>query len=83
MNLLLFLFVIFITIYITLMFICNNQEKIVYKYIPQSPEDTLNNTQYVSDIFKTMFEEPSSWIQSIEKDKNRKNEPFNKYFIRQ
>lgn len=56
------------------------QPKIIYKYIPRTFED-LESPIYVSEIFKTMFSQPSTWIDSINEDTIRRQEMLNKYFI--
>lgn len=38
------------------------EQPIVYKYIPRSQEEEINNPIDVEDIFKTMFTETSPWI---------------------
>lgn len=40
---------------------CPEQE-VIYKYIPRTPEEEMNNPVDVEDIFKTMFTETSPWI---------------------
>ena len=61
----------------------NIEPKIVYRYIPRSFEEEQNNPIDVSDIFKTLFNEPSPWIASISNIDHRKQEDINKYFISQ
>ena len=38
------------------------QQKIVYKYIPRTLEEEEESSIYVSDIFNTMFSQPSPWV---------------------
>ena len=59
------------------------QQKIVYKYIPQSLVEQDEAPVYVSEIFKTMFSQPSTWIDSIDADAIRRQEGLNNYFISQ
>jgi hypothetical protein len=59
------------------------QEKIVYKYIPQTLIEEDESPVYVSEIFKTMFSQPSTWIDSIDADAIRRQEGLNNYFISQ
>ena len=59
------------------------QEKIVYKYIPQSFVEEEESPVYISEIFKTMFSQPSTWIDSIDADAIRRQEGLNNYFISQ
>jgi len=58
-------------------------EKIVYKYIPRTFEEEQNSPVYVSDIFRTMFANPSPWVRSSQDVDTRKTEALNKYFISQ
>jgi hypothetical protein len=76
--------IILIIIYYTSSNIIGNCEpKIVYKYIPRTLEEEETQPIYVSQIFKTMFTQPSVWINSIQDDYFRKQEDINKYFISQ
>jgi len=59
------------------------EQKIIYKYIPRTFEDEQNEPVYVSDIFETMFSQPSPWMVSIGNIDNKKQEQINKYFISQ
>lgn len=61
---------------------CNSQQ-IVYKYIPRTFNEEQNEPVYVSDIFKTMFEQPSPWMASITASDNRKNKKINDFFVSQ
>jgi hypothetical protein len=63
--------------------IINNNQKIIYKYIPRTFDEEQSDPIYVSEIFETMFSQPSVWIESINDDANRNNELLNKYFISQ
>lgn len=57
--------------------------QIVYKYIPRTFEEEQNEPVYVSDIFASMFSQPSPWMVSIGNIDQRKQEEINKYFISQ
>ena len=59
------------------------QEKVLYKYIPQTLAEEDESPVYVSEIFKTMFSQPSTWIDSIDADAIRRQEGLNNYFISQ
>jgi hypothetical protein len=61
----------------------NCEPQIIYKYIPRTLEEEETQPIYVSEIFKTMFTQPSVWINSIQDDYFRKQEDINKYFISQ
>ena len=58
-------------------------QKVVYKYIPRTFEEEMNEPVYVSDIFADMFSQQSPWIVSIGDIDRRKQEEINKYFISQ
>ena len=58
-------------------------QKIIYKYIPRTLEEEETQPIFVSQIFKTMFTQPTVWINSIPDDYFRKEEDINKYFISQ
>jgi hypothetical protein len=76
--------IILITIYYSSSNIIGNCEpQIIYKYIPRTLEEEETQPIYVSQIFKTMFTQPSVWINSIQDDYFRKQEDINKYFISQ
>jgi hypothetical protein len=59
------------------------RQNIVYKYIPRTLEEDEMSPIYVSEIFKTMFTQPSIWIDSINKDQNRMKEKIDKFYISQ
>ena len=61
----------------------NCEPQVIYKYIPRTLEEEETQPIYVSQIFKTMFTQPSVWINSIQDDYFRKQEDINKYFISQ
>lgn len=42
------------------------KQKIIYKYIPRTLEEEEENPIYVSDIFNTMFSQPSPWVGGME-----------------
>lgn len=57
--------------------------KIEYRYIPQTPSETIYDQPYVSDIFSSMFNNESTWIGSLNDLDTRKKEEINKYYISQ
>ena len=62
------------------------QEKkpeIEYRYIPRTFEEEQSDPVYVSEIFETMFSQPSPWILSIRDYDQRKQEKINQYFVTQ
>ena len=54
-----------------------------YKYIPRTFEEEMEQPVYVSQIFETMFSQPSPWLLSIRNYDRRKQEAVNAYFISQ
>lgn len=59
------------------------EQKIIYKYLPRTLEEEQTEPVYVTQIFKTMFTQPSVWIDSTYEDTIRRTEQINKYFITQ
>ncbi len=57
--------------------------KIIYKYLPRTLQEEETEPVYVTQIFKTMFTQPSVWIDSTYQDTIRRTEQINKYFITQ
>ena len=62
---------------------CKPTEKIVYRYIPKSPSEELAEEIFPSDIFKTMFTQPSPWINAVNDLDARQSNQLQKYFISQ
>ncbi len=58
-------------------------QKIIYKYLPRTLDEEESEPIFVTDIYRTMFTQPSVWIDSIYEDDKRKTEVLNKYFISQ
>ncbi len=58
-------------------------ERIIYKYIPRTPNNELQTDIFPSDIFETMFSRPTPWINSVNELDARQNKLVNKYFISQ
>lgn len=59
------------------------QPQIIYRYIPRTFEEEQLDQVYVSDIFSTMFSEPTPWVLSVRSYDNRKQEKINQYFVTQ
>jgi hypothetical protein len=57
--------------------------KVEYRYIPRTFDEEQLDPVYVSEIFETMFSQPSPWILSIRNYDQRKQEKINQYFISQ
>lgn len=61
----------------------HTDNKVIYRYIPRSFEQEQNNPISISEIFKTMFSQPSPWIGSIRTYDEQKQNDINNYFISQ
>jgi hypothetical protein len=59
------------------------KQNIVYKYIPRTLKEDEESPIYVSEIFKTMFTQPSVWIDSINIDQSRMKDKIDKFYISQ
>ena len=83
--LILFLGIIFIAIDITKIKanLTTKKPKVIYRYIPRTFEEEQEDPIPVSDVFATMFSQPSPWIGSIRTYNRRKQESINKYFVSQ
>ena len=57
--------------------------KIIYRYIPRTFEEEQLDPINVSEIFGTMFSQPSPWVGSIRTYDKRKQEKINQYFVSQ
>ena len=83
-TLFLILGIVLIVIYININAqISQIREKVIYKYIPRTLVEEEESPIYVSQIFKTMFSQPSTWIDTIDADAIRRQEVLNNYFISQ
>ena len=61
----------------------DQKPQIEYRYIPRTFEEEQKEPVYVSEIFETMFSQPSPWIISIRDFDRKKQEKVNSYFISQ
>ena len=59
------------------------EQRVIYRYIPRTFDEEQDEPVWVSDIFKSMFTQPSAWIRGMDDYDNRKKEQVNKYFINQ
>jgi hypothetical protein len=59
------------------------QDRVIYRYIPRTFEEEQLDPIPVSDVFETMFSQPSPWVGSIRTYDRRKQEKVNQYFINQ
>ena len=57
--------------------------KIIYRYIPRTFEEEQQFPPPVSDVFETMFSQPSPWVTSMRDLDFRKQENINRYFVSQ
>ena len=57
------------------------KEKYIYKYIPRTPQEELDQPVFPSDIFETMFSQPDPWILTLNDLDTRQKGQLNKYFI--
>ena len=60
-----------------------DEKKIVYRYIPRTFKDKLNEPVSITKIFNTMFSQPSPWIHSIGTYNPKRQDAINKFFISQ
>ena len=83
--LILFLGILFVAVDITRIHagLTKKEPKVIYRYIPRTFEEEQEDPILISDIFETMFSQPSPWLQSIRTYDIRKQETINKYFITQ
>ncbi len=59
------------------------QPKIEYRYIPRTFDEEQLEPVFVSEIFETMFSQPSPWLLSVREYDQRKQEKVNQYFVNQ
>jgi len=83
LTLVIFIAIIFITIAILRSNYQCPKQKVVYRYLPRTFEQEQSEPVYVSDIFNTMFSQPSVWTTSINQLDADKTDSINKYFITQ
>ena len=61
----------------------DKEPRIIYRYIPRTFEEEQTDPIPVTDIFATMFSQPSPWVSSIRTYDKRKQEHINQYFVSQ
>lgn len=59
------------------------EPKIIYRYIPRTFEEEQLDPVYATDIFETMFSQPSPWVGAVRTYDVRKQEKINRYFVSQ
>lgn len=60
-----------------------SKKEVIYRYVPRTPYDELQQDIFPSDIFETMFSQPTPWILSINDLDARKSDEINRYFVSQ
>lgn len=58
-------------------------QETIYKYIPRTFDEEMDEREYVSDIFSTMFSDDSVWVLSKNNFDRDKQNDINKFFISQ
>lgn len=58
-------------------------KQVIYRYIPRTFNEEQREPVSVSEIFKTMFTQPSPWISSSMDYDREKQERVNKYYASQ
>jgi hypothetical protein len=81
--LLLILGIIFITASISKSIGEKTRERIVYRYLPRTLAEEQEDPAMVSEIFATMFTQPSTWVGEVNDLDTRKKELINQYFVSQ
>ena len=81
----LFLGILLVTIDIVRIYagLVEKEPKVIYRYIPRTFEEEQLDPIFVTDIFETMFSQPSPWVGSIRTFDRRKQEKINQYFVDQ
>lgn len=57
--------------------------QVEYRYIPRTFEEEQTSPIYPSEIFETMFSQPSPWLMSVRSYDARKQERVNSFFVSQ
>jgi hypothetical protein len=58
------------------------EPKIEYRYIPRTFEQDQNNPVKVSDIYSTMFNQPTPWLRGVVNHTSKKSD-LDRYYISQ
>jgi hypothetical protein len=59
------------------------KNRIIYRFIPRTHDEEIESPAFATDVFRTMFTQPSPWINSIDNMVLRKREDINQFFISQ
>jgi len=83
--LLIFLGVLFVAIDVVRIHagLVEKKPEVIYKYIPRTFAEEQMDPVYASEVFETMFSQPSPWILSIREYDQKKQEKINQYFVSQ
>lgn len=90
MNNVIFIIIIFIAIIMIIIDVTRikaglvkQEPKIIYRYLPRTFEEEQLDPVYATDIFETLFSQPSPWVGAVRTYDRRKQEKINQYFISQ
>ena len=83
MIMLLFVGAILVAINITKNSVMLQSNKPIYRYIPSTFDEMQEDPIPVSDVFETLFSQPSPWIASVRTYDRKKQERINNYFVSQ
>jgi hypothetical protein len=59
------------------------QNQVIYRFIPRTLDEELEAPAFATDVFRTMFTQPSPWIKSMDNMMLAKREDINQFFISQ
>uniref|UniRef100_A0A6C0ACJ8 Uncharacterized protein n=1 Tax=viral metagenome TaxID=1070528 RepID=A0A6C0ACJ8_9ZZZZ len=62
---------------------CDKNKEVIIRYIPKTIEEEAKYGQTESEIFRTMFSQPSPWVKLLANYDRDKNEEIKNYFISQ
>jgi len=57
--------------------------KVEYRYIPRTFQEDQENPVKISELFNTMFVEPTPWLHGLSGSSGVKNAELNRYYISQ
>lgn len=59
------------------------RNQVIYRFIPRTLDEELEAPAFATDVYRTMFSQPSPWIRSIDNMMLQKREDINQFFISQ
>lgn len=62
---------------------CQKDKEVIIRYIPQTLEEEFKYGRTASEVFRTMFSQPSPWVELVGTYDRKKNEDIKNYFISQ